>query len=95
MAVAADLGSRQTSHTDESVGTSYLDRLPRRLVVLYLPLALFVFVLLFPFYWMTVTALKPNPIVSVVPDGAVESRKHPNGEPSPPGPPHGPTGTAM
>jgi multiple sugar transport system permease protein len=46
--------------SDESVGMSYLDRLPRRLVVLYLPLALFVFVLLFPFYWMTVTALKPN-----------------------------------
>ena len=45
---------------DESVGMSYLDRLPRRLVVLYLPLAVFVFVLLFPFYWMTVTALKPN-----------------------------------
>src|ERR687894_547120 len=46
--------------SDESVGMSYLDRLPRRLVVVYLPLALFVFVLLFPFYWMTVTALKPN-----------------------------------
>jgi multiple sugar transport system permease protein len=60
MAVAADAGSRQASQADESVGTSYLDRLPRRLVVLYLPLALFVFVLLFPFYWMTVTALKPN-----------------------------------
>jgi multiple sugar transport system permease protein len=46
--------------SDESVGMSYLNRLPRRLVVLYLPLALFVFVLLFPFYWMTVTAVKPN-----------------------------------
>src|SRR5918998_2254580 len=46
--------------SDESVGMSYLDRLPRRLVVVYLPLALFVFVMLFPFYWMTVTALKPN-----------------------------------
>jgi multiple sugar transport system permease protein len=49
-----------TDVSDESVGMSYLDRLPRRLVVVYLPLALFVFVLLFPFYWMTVTALKPN-----------------------------------
>ena len=48
------------AHGDESVGMSYLDRLPRRLVVIYLPLAVFVFVLLFPFYWMTVTALKPN-----------------------------------
>ena len=33
---------------------------PRRLMTVYLPLALFVFVLLFPFYWMTITAFKPN-----------------------------------
>jgi multiple sugar transport system permease protein len=39
---------------------SYLNRAPRRLVTIYLPLAVFVFVLLFPFYWMTITALKPN-----------------------------------
>jgi len=45
---------------DESVGMSYLDRAPRRLLTVYLPLAVFVFVLLFPFYWMTITALKPN-----------------------------------
>jgi multiple sugar transport system permease protein len=60
MAVAASAGPRRIASADESVGMSYLDRLPRRLVVLYLPLAVFVFVLLFPFYWMTVTALKPN-----------------------------------
>jgi multiple sugar transport system permease protein len=30
------------------------------LVTIYLPLMIFVFVLLFPFYWMAVTALKPN-----------------------------------
>jgi len=29
-------------------------------VFVYLPLACFVFILLFPFYWMTVTAFKPN-----------------------------------
>jgi multiple sugar transport system permease protein len=34
--------------------------LPRRIVTIYLPLAAFVIVLLFPFYWMTITALKPN-----------------------------------
>jgi len=45
---------------DESVGMSYLDRAPRRILTVYLPLAVFVFVLLFPFYWMTITALKPN-----------------------------------
>jgi multiple sugar transport system permease protein len=33
---------------------------PSRVVSIYLPLACFVFVLLFPFYWMTITALKPN-----------------------------------
>jgi len=38
----------------------YLERLPRRVVTVYLPLALFVFVLLFPFYWMAITAVKPN-----------------------------------
>jgi multiple sugar transport system permease protein len=59
MAVAAEAESRKTM-VDESVGMTYLDRLPRRLVVLYLPLAVFTFVLLFPFYWMMVTALKPN-----------------------------------
>ncbi len=45
---------------DESVGMNYLDRAPRRLITVYLPLLVFVFVLLFPFYWMTITALKPN-----------------------------------
>ncbi len=45
---------------DESVGMSYLNRAPQRILTVYLPLAIFVFVLLFPFYWMTITALKPN-----------------------------------
>jgi multiple sugar transport system permease protein len=31
-----------------------------QLITIYLPLAMFVFVLLFPFYWMGLTALKPN-----------------------------------
>ncbi|PRD52961.1 carbohydrate ABC transporter permease [Phyllobacterium myrsinacearum] len=46
--------------TDDAQGMSYLNRLPRRLVVLYLPLAVFIIVLLFPFYWMAITAVKPN-----------------------------------
>ncbi|MBA4224106.1 MAG: sugar ABC transporter permease [Methylobacterium sp.] len=33
---------------------------PRRFITLYLPLSLFVIVLLFPFYWMAITAIKPN-----------------------------------
>ena len=31
-----------------------------RMVVLWIPLACFVIILLFPFYWMTVTAFKPD-----------------------------------
>jgi multiple sugar transport system permease protein len=45
---------------DASEGMSYLSTLPQRLVTLYLPLALIVLVLLFPFYWMVVTAVKPK-----------------------------------
>ena len=46
--------------SDESEGMSYLSTLPQRLVRVYLPLSLIVFVLLFPFYWMTMTAIKPK-----------------------------------
>ena len=46
--------------TDNVHGMSYLNRLPRRIVMVYLPMAVFVFVLLFPFYWMAITAIKPN-----------------------------------
>jgi multiple sugar transport system permease protein len=41
-------------------GMSYLENLPRRIVTVYIPLAIFVVVLLFPFYWMGVTTFKPN-----------------------------------
>src|SRR3954464_12407821 len=51
---------RQLATAGDLGGTGYLESLPRRLVTLYLPLAVFVFVLLFPFYWMAITALKPN-----------------------------------
>jgi multiple sugar transport system permease protein len=44
----------------QAQGMSYLESLPRRVVTLYMPLGVFVFVLLFPFYWMATTALKPN-----------------------------------
>jgi multiple sugar transport system permease protein len=51
--------AREADARDEG-GMGYLQKLPRRLVTIYLPLAIFVFVLLFPFYWMTITAVKPN-----------------------------------
>src|SRR5215216_58250 len=41
-------------------GMGYLESIPRRVVTLYLPLGVFLFVLLFPFYWMVTTSLKPN-----------------------------------
>src|SRR5271156_5489086 len=45
---------------DHSEGMSYLQSLPRRLVTLYLPLSIILFILLFPFYWMGLTAVKPD-----------------------------------
>lgn len=45
---------------DNREGMSYLNTLPRQVVMLWLPLAVFLFVLLFPFYWMALTTFKPN-----------------------------------
>jgi multiple sugar transport system permease protein len=45
---------------DHSEGMSYLSTLPKRLVNVYLPLTVIVVVLLFPFYWMVMTAIKPR-----------------------------------
>jgi multiple sugar transport system permease protein len=44
----------------DSQGMNYLVSLPRRVVTVYVPLLVFLFVLLFPFYWMVVTSFKPN-----------------------------------
>ncbi len=46
--------------TADSTGMDYLNTLPRRLVTVYVPLIVFIVVLLFPFYWMGVTTFKPN-----------------------------------
>jgi multiple sugar transport system permease protein len=46
--------------SDDSDGMSYLESLPRRVVTLYLPLFVILIVLLFPFYWMALTAIKPD-----------------------------------
>ena len=45
---------------DHSEGMSYLESLPRRVVTTYIPLTLILIVLLFPFYWMVLTAIKPD-----------------------------------
>ena len=44
----------------DSQGMDYLTSLPRRVVTVYAPLGVFLIVLLFPFYWMAITAFKPN-----------------------------------
>ena len=44
----------------DTEGMNYLVSLPRRVVTVYVPLALFLIVLLFPFYWMVITTFKPN-----------------------------------
>src|SRR5258708_37975393 len=44
----------------QTQGMGYLESMPRRVVTLYVPLGVFLFALLFPFYWMATTALKPN-----------------------------------
>jgi multiple sugar transport system permease protein len=48
------------SAQDDSDGMSYLESLPRRVVTLYLPLFVILIVLLFPFYWMALTSIKPD-----------------------------------
>ena len=44
----------------DNEGMAFLETARRRWVTVYIPMAIFVFVLLFPFYWMTITAIKPN-----------------------------------
>ena len=39
---------------------SFLESVPRRAVTVYLPLIVFLIVLLFPFYWMAITSVKPD-----------------------------------
>src|SRR6185312_5140626 len=45
---------------DNTEGMSYLQSVPRRLVTLYLPLSIILVILLFPFYWMALTSVKPD-----------------------------------
>jgi multiple sugar transport system permease protein len=41
-------------------GSDYLLSFQKRLVMTYLPIGIFMFILLFPFYWMTLTSFKPD-----------------------------------
>jgi multiple sugar transport system permease protein len=48
------------ARADAQEGMTYLESVPRRLVTLWLPLGVIMVVLLFPFYWMALTSVKPN-----------------------------------
>ncbi len=52
--------SKETEDKQDTQGMNYLVSLPRRVVIIYIPLLIFLFVLLFPFYWMVITSLKPD-----------------------------------
>ncbi|MCB1992217.1 MAG: carbohydrate ABC transporter permease, partial [Geminicoccaceae bacterium] len=47
-------------NTGERQGAISWESLPRRIVTIYTPLVIFMIVLLFPFYWMTITTFKSN-----------------------------------
>src|SRR3981189_67588 len=53
----ADRSSNVASSTPDTMDW---DSKARRMVMIYLPLSCFVLILLFPFYWMTITSFKPN-----------------------------------
>lgn len=50
--------SAQELHSEG--GMEYLITRQRKFVTVYLPLAVFTFILLFPFYWMTITSFKSD-----------------------------------
>ncbi len=60
LAADPNLGPAKLAAADHAEGMSYLQTVPRRLVTLYLPLGIILVVLLFPFYWMALTAIKPD-----------------------------------
>jgi len=52
--------SAAAANTADMGGMGFLETRGRRAVTVYLPLVAFVFVLLFPFYWMAITSVKPD-----------------------------------
>jgi multiple sugar transport system permease protein len=48
------------SAVTDSTGMEFLETASRRWATTYIPIGVFLFVLLFPFYWMGMTAFKPN-----------------------------------
>ncbi len=59
-ATARPVEAPSVTREDNAEGMEFLETWQRRLVFTYFPLAIIVFVLLFPFYWMALTAVKPD-----------------------------------
>ena len=59
-AVKATKNGKKDDGKHDSGGMNYLQSMPRRWITIYIPLGIFVFILLFPFYWMVITAFKPD-----------------------------------
>jgi multiple sugar transport system permease protein len=51
---------QMSKDNQDNVGMSYLDSNATKLFKTYFPLVAFLFVLLFPFYWMGITSFKPD-----------------------------------
>jgi multiple sugar transport system permease protein len=60
MSAASTTIATTKSGQADMVGMSYLESVPRKVVTVYLPLIVFLIVLLFPFYWMAITSVKPD-----------------------------------
>src|SRR6202049_3356740 len=60
LAEAKQVLSGSSPSADHSECRSFRETLPRRLVTIYLPLSIILLVLLFPFYWRALTAIKPD-----------------------------------
>jgi multiple sugar transport system permease protein len=54
------MSTAATATVTDTSGMGFLETRMRRTVTVYLPLLVFVFVLLFPFYWMAITSVKPD-----------------------------------
>jgi multiple sugar transport system permease protein len=57
---SSDTAGTVSGADDHSDGMGYLETLPMRVVTTYIPLGIIVVLLLFPFYWMALTAVKPD-----------------------------------
>lgn len=55
-----DVAAQSSNVASATPDTMAWDSRARRVVMIYLPLACFILILLFPFYWMAVTSFKPN-----------------------------------